>query len=48
MRLGAWLCGLLSRSHAITVVVALAPKMAHIVWAPLRQEGTYEPVAQAA
>jgi hypothetical protein len=31
-----------------TVVVALAPKMARIVWALLCHERTYEPVAQAA
>lgn len=47
-RLGAWLRGLLSRSHPNTVVVALAAKMARIVWALLRHERTYEPVAQAA
>jgi transposase len=45
--LAAWL-GLLSRSHPNTVVVALAAKMARIVWALLRYERTYEPVAQAA
>ena len=47
-RLGAWLRGLLSRSHPNTVVVALAAKMARIVWALLRHERTYDPVAQAA
>ncbi len=47
-RLGAWLRGLLSRSHLNIVVVALAAKMARIVWAPLRHERNYEPVAQAA
>lgn len=47
-RLGAWLRGLLSRSHANTVVVALAAKMARIVWALLRHERTYNPVAHAA
>jgi transposase len=47
-RLGAWLRGLLSRAHPNTVVVALAAKMARIVWALLRHERTYEPVAQAA
>lgn len=47
-RLGAWLRGLLSRSHPNTVVVALAAKMARIVWALLRHERTYEPIAQAA
>jgi transposase len=39
---------LLSRSHPNIVVVALAAKMARIVWALLRHERTYEPVAQAA
>lgn len=47
-RLGAWLRGLLARSHPNTVVVALAAKMARIVWALLRHERTYEPVALAA
>jgi transposase len=47
-RLGAWLRGLLSRSHHNTVVVALAAKMARIVWALLRHERIYDPVAQAA
>ena len=46
--LGAWLRGLLARSHPNTVVVALAAKMARIVWALLRHERTYEPVALAA
>ena len=41
-RLGAWLRGLLARSHPNTVVVALAAKMARIVWALLRHERTYE------
>lgn len=47
-RLGAWLRGLLSRSHPNTVVVALAAKMARIVWALLRHERAYDSVAQAA
>ena len=47
-RLGAWLRGLLSRSHPNTVVVALAAKMARIVWALLRHERTYEMVARTA
>lgn len=47
-RLGAWLRGLLSRSHPNTVVVALAAKMARIVWALLRHERTYEMTARAA
>jgi transposase len=41
-RLGAWLRGLLSRAHPNTAVVALAAKMARIVWALLRHERTYE------
>jgi transposase len=47
-RLGTWLRGLLSRSHANIVVVALAATMARIVWALLRRERTYNPVTQAA
>lgn len=39
-RLGPWLRGLLSRAHPNTVVVALAAKMARIVWALLRHERT--------
>ena len=41
-RLGAWLRGLLARSHPNTAVVALAAKLARIVWALLRHERTYE------
>lgn len=47
-RLGAWLRGLLSRAHANTAVVALAAKMARIVWALLRHGRTYEAAAVAA
>lgn len=47
-RLGAWLRGLLSRAHANTAVVALAAKMARIVWALLRYERNYEAAAVAA
>jgi hypothetical protein len=32
-RVGEWLRGLVSRAHANTAVVALAAKMARIVWA---------------
>ena len=46
--MGAWLRGLLARSHANTVVVALAAKMARIVWALLRHERSYEAVPKAA
>jgi transposase len=41
-RLGAWLRGLLSRAHANTAVVALAAKMARIIWALLRHERNYQ------
>jgi transposase len=41
-RVGKWLRGLLSRAHANTAVVALAAKMARIVWALLRHERTFE------
>lgn len=40
-RLGAWLRGLLARAHPNTAVVALAAKLARIVWALLRHERTY-------
>ena len=39
--LGAWLRGLLSRTHANAVVVALAAKMARISWALLRKEESF-------
>jgi len=41
-RLGQWLRGLLARAHPNTVVVALAAKMARIVWALLRHNRTFE------
>ena len=41
-RMGAWLRGLLARAHSNVAVVALAAKMARIVWALLRHECTYE------
>jgi transposase len=47
-RMGAWLRGLLARAHSNTAVVALAAKMARIVWALLRHERTYEAAAVAA
>jgi len=40
--LGKWLRGLLARAHANTVVVALAAKIARIVWALLRHNRTFE------
>ncbi len=43
-RIGAWLRGLLARAHSNTAVVALAAKMARIVWALLRHEQTYQAV----
>ena len=46
--LGQWLRGLLARSHVNTAVVALAAKMARIVWALLRHGRVYEPAAVAA
>jgi transposase len=41
-RLGQWLRGLLARAHSNTVAVALAAKMARIVWALLRHGRTFE------
>ena len=43
--LGTWLRGLLERAHKNTVVVALANKLARIVWAVLRHGGTYDATA---
>jgi transposase len=40
--LGQWLRGLLARAHSNTVVVALAAKMARMVWALLRHGRTFE------
>jgi hypothetical protein len=40
--LGHWLRGLLARAHKNTVVVALAAKLARIVWAVLRSGQTFE------
>ena len=40
--LGSWLRALLSRAHPNTAVVALAAKMARIVWALLRNERGFE------
>lgn len=47
-RLGAWLRALLSRAHPNVAVVALAAKMARIIWALLRHERNYEATAGAA
>jgi transposase len=40
--LGAWLRGLLSRAHTNKVVVALAAKIARIIWALLRHKHVFE------
>jgi transposase len=40
--LGTWLRNLLQRAHKNTVIVALANKLARIVWAVLRHGGTYD------
>jgi transposase len=40
--LGTWLRGLLARAHVNTVVVALAAKLARIVWAVLRSGQGFE------
>lgn len=47
-RLGAWLRGLSARMHVNKVVVALAAKMARIVWALLRHGRTYQAAPIAA
>lgn len=46
--LGAWLRGLLGRTHANAVVVALAAKMARISWALLRKEESFAAAKPAA
>jgi transposase len=46
-RLGQWLRGLLARAHSNAVVVALAAKLARIVWALLRHGTTFEQRASA-
>jgi transposase len=46
-RLGQWLRRLLARAHTNTVVVALAAKMARIVWALLRHNRTFQQQAIA-
>jgi transposase len=40
--LGQWLRGLLARAHKNTVIVALAAKLARIVWAVLRSGQSFE------
>ena len=46
-RLGHWLRDLLVRTHKNTVIVALANKLARIVWAVLKHGQTYQAVAAA-
>jgi transposase len=46
--LGKWLQSLLTRVHKNTAVVALANKLARIVWAVLHRGGTYNAAAVAA
>jgi transposase len=43
--LGKWLRDLMGRAHKNTVIVALANKLARIVWAVLRHGGTYDAAA---
>ena len=43
--LGKWLQSLLERAHKNTAIVALANKLARIVWAILRHGGTYDAAA---
>jgi transposase len=47
-QIGQWLRSLLARAHANKVVVALAAKMARMVWALLRHETVYEAARAAA
>jgi hypothetical protein len=46
--LGTWLRGLLAPAHGNIAVVALAAKMARIVWALLRHDSIYQSAAVAA
>jgi transposase len=46
--LGRWLRGLLERAHKNTVIVALANKLARIIWAVLRHGGAYDAAAVTA
>lgn len=43
--MGEWLRGLLSRAHKNTAIVALAAKMARIIWAVLRTGRPFDPKA---
>lgn len=40
--IGAWLRGLLARTHRTIVIVALANKLARVAWAMLRGRGSFE------
>ena len=44
-RLGAWLRALLERTHKNTVIVALANKLARIVWAVLARGEYFRAIA---
>ncbi|OHV76730.1 hypothetical protein LCM4579_27640 [Ensifer sp. LCM 4579] len=46
--LGRWARSLLGRAHKNIVVVALAAKLARIVWAVLRKEDSFDPAIAAA
>ncbi len=46
-RLGHWVRGLLARAHKNTAIVALANKLARIVWAVLAHGRTYEAMVAA-
>jgi transposase len=46
--IGQWLKGLMARAHKNKVVVALANKLARIVWAVLRHGGTYNAATMTA
>ena len=46
--LGRWAVGLSQRAHKNVVVVALAAKLARIVWAVLRKERSFDPAIAAA
>ncbi len=42
-RMGEWLKNMLARSHTNVVVVALAAKLARVIWAVLRHEKNFDP-----
>ena len=47
-RMGDWLRNMLARAHTNVVVVALAAKLARVIWAVLRHEKNFDPGAAAA